>query len=241
MSGKKDAQYHPRVFTEFYATNIRSRRPPNKFKGKRIGYFIHAHCWSLFGQVEGLGLHNIKLAKLVKVCRKYWGPKNSWWGSCSDFTGPSITVDISRDLGESQNPLMISAIQQAIDSAKTACDDLPSGLRFLPLELMVLISEYICPMTDYTVDDVQNLRNMLLGFRWELPQWFWRVRLDENLFFELGKYKDSSSLDSIRLESRIRLNLMSFVADPKKLKDSGLANRERVLRQMRDLKEAYTR
>lgn len=234
MSGKKNARYHPREFTKFYAAYIRSRRQAKNYIGKTVGYFVHAHCWSLFGRVEGLGLNNVNLVKLVKVCRKYWGQKDSSWGICSDFVGPSIILSLSHGLGESQNPLIVPAIEQAIHSAETAFDDLSPDLSIFPLELMVLISEYVCPMADYTVDDVQNLRNMLLAFRWQLPKYFWRVRLDERLFFELAKFDENSSADW-----KLRLNLMSLVADPKKLEDSGLVNRERVLGIMRALKEAY--
>lgn len=79
-------------------------------------------------------------------------------------------------MGVSQGPLIVPAIQQAMTSTKTDYYHPTSGLGILPLELKVLISEFICPITDFTMSEVQNLRNMLLGFGWELPKWFWRVR-----------------------------------------------------------------
>jgi hypothetical protein len=97
---------------------------------------------------------------------------------------------------------------------------------------MVLISGYVCHITEYTVEDVQNLKNMLLGFGWELPVWFWRSRLDESLFFELEKPTDTSPVDW-----NLRLNLMSLVAGQIKPVPSGLVNRERVLGVMFALKK----
>lgn len=233
MSGKKNPQYHNQVFTQFYAANI--ERQPRVYKNKTIGYFIHAHCWALFGQVEGPGLNNINLAKLVQIYRNYWRD-NEWWGISPDFTGLSeLTLSLRCDLDVSQSPLVVPAIQEAINSAKAECYHPSSVFSILPLELVVLISEYACPITDYTVENVQNLGNMLSGFGWELPAWFWRVRLDESLFFELEKPTDTSSVDW-----KARLNLMSLVADRSRLVSSGLVNRERVLGIMVSLKKPET-
>jgi len=234
MSGKKNPQYHTQMFTQFYAASI--ERQPRAYKGKTIGYFIHAHCWALFDRVEGLGLNNANLAKLIRICRKYWRD-SSWWGISADFVGPSeLTLSLGYNLEVTHSPLIVPAIQQAMDSAKTECYHPSSRFSNIPLELMVLISEDVCPITDYTVNDVQNLRNMLLGFGWKLPEWFWRVRLDERLFFELGKSSESPSA-----YWKVRLNLMSLVADRSRLVSSGLVNRERVLGIMFALKEAYTK
>jgi hypothetical protein len=135
-----------------------------------------------------------------------------------------------------KSPLVVPAIQQAMASAKTDYSHPTSSLGILPLELRVLISEFICPITNYIMSDVQNLKNVLLGFGWELPKWFWRVRLDERLFFELGKYSEDPSADW-----KVRLELMSLVADRSRLGSSGLANRERILGIMLALRDAYTK
>jgi hypothetical protein len=60
------------------------------------------------------------------------------------------------------------------------------------MELTVLISEYVCP-EDYTLDDVEDMRNMLLAFQWNLPDWFWRRWFREDLFFELNILMKSTS------------------------------------------------
>ncbi|CRL26671.1 unnamed protein product [Penicillium camemberti] len=221
ITGNNNLGHHTQMFTQFYAADI--KRQPRRLKDKTIGFVIHAHCWTLFDQVGGLGFNNTELAKLVRICRKYWR-ESEWWGLSS-----------GHPLGVSQSPLIVPAIQQAIASTKTDYYHPTSGLGILPLELRVLISEFICPITDYTMSDVQNLRNMLLGFGWELPKWFWRVRLDERLFFEL-KYSEDTSADW-----KLRLELMSLVADRSRLGSSGLANRERIIGIMLALRDAYTK
>jgi hypothetical protein len=232
ISGKKNSQYDDRMFTQFYAASIENQ--PRKYDGKTIGYFIHAHCWALLGRVEGLGPNNPNLAKLIQICREYW-QSSRWWGICSPYVPPSELISSSRyNLDVSENPLIVPAIQQAMDYAKIECYHPSPRFSILPLELMILISEYICPITDYTVDDVQNLRNILLGFGWELPRWFWRVRLDDDLFFEWKKSSESPSADWI-----VRLNLMSLTAERGNAVSSGLGNRERLLGIISSLNEAY--
>lgn len=237
IRGKKNSRYDDRVFIEFYAAD--KSRQPRQLKNKTIGFAVHAHCSSLLGQVEGLDLHSVNLVKLVRVCRKYWRDHRFDWDLSSNYTDlyeiesslPSHWKPHYIDV--SQSPLTVPAIQQAMDSiAKTGCNDISSRLNILPLELMILIAEYVCPVTHYTVEDVRALRNMLLVFRWELPKSFWRERLNECLFFEL---KGKSSWT----EWKLRLALMSIIAGPKTLESSGLVNRDRVLRILRDLKEAY--
>ncbi|KAJ5835664.1 hypothetical protein N7447_001690 [Penicillium robsamsonii] len=221
ITGKKNPDYHTQMFTQFYAADI--KRQPKTLKDKTIGFVIHAHCWALFDRVEGLRFNNTNLAKLVRICRRYWR-ESKRWGMSGDV--PNV----------SQSPLIVPAILQAMASAEADYYHPTSSLGILPLELRVLISEFVCPITDYTMSDVQNLRNMLLGFGWKLPKWFWRVRVDERLFFELGKYSENPSVDW-----KVRLEFMSLTADRTRLGSSGLANRERILGIMLALRDAYTK
>ncbi|KAJ5530326.1 hypothetical protein N7527_003719 [Penicillium freii] len=73
VGGRRINRYEDHDFTEFNAANI--GRQPSHYKGKLFGYIIHAHCWVLFGRIEGLKLKEAKLAKLVQVCRNYWRKK----------------------------------------------------------------------------------------------------------------------------------------------------------------------
>lgn len=113
-------------FTEFYGTSI--GRQPSQYKGKVVGYIIHASCWVLFNQVEGLKLKEAKLAKLVQVCRKHWR-KNTMWRLYDNnvrFVQPLqdlLQYEYGCDIY--QNPL-VPKFQQALD-----CADVES-LEYLP-------------------------------------------------------------------------------------------------------------
>jgi hypothetical protein len=76
ITGKKNPDYNTEMFTQFYAADI--KRQPGRLKGKTIGFVIHAHCWALFDRVEGLGFNNTNLAKLVRICRRYWRESELW-------------------------------------------------------------------------------------------------------------------------------------------------------------------
>jgi hypothetical protein len=78
ITGRQNSRYDTHMFTQFYATHL--KRQPEGLKGKSIGFVIHAHCWALFDQVEDLGLKNTDLAKLVRICRKYWRENDEGWG-----------------------------------------------------------------------------------------------------------------------------------------------------------------
>ena len=223
ITGEKKTDRHSPMFTQFYAADVENQ--PTRLKGKTIGFVIHAHCWVLLDRSEGLGFNHTNLVQLIRVYRKYWR-KNNLWGISADY--PEWNV--------SQSPLIVPAIQQAIVSAKTAYYHTTSGLGILPLELRVLISEFLCPIADYSMNDVQNLKNMLLGLGWELPKSFWRVRLDERLFFELREYSEDPSADW-----KVRLELMSLVADKRWFVSTGLLNRERILGIMGDLRDVYSK
>ncbi|KAJ5396316.1 uncharacterized protein N7487_010619 [Penicillium crustosum] len=234
-------QYDNLSFTEFYAANI--GRQPSQYKGKLLGYLVHAHCWVLFGRVEGLKLKEAKLAKLVQVCRKYWRNNKLWQLADYDvrFIEPrQVLSEFEHDFAIYQNPLVVSEVQKAMNCAgieglrESRSRHLPSHFRSIPLEVAVLIAEWVCPIK-YTLDDIKNTGNMLLVFEWKLPDWFWRGRLDERLFIELDKLKKARSPVSWQL----RLNLMCLIVDRARFSSNGLASRERVLGVILDLEEAY--
>ena len=119
-----------------------------------------AHCWVLFGRVEGLKLNEAKLARLIQVCRKYWN-SDKWdiYGINLGHAAPwsEHGYDIH------QSPLVMPAIQKAIDSAKierlrgsnVEFHRLPSHFKNIPLEVAILITECVCPVK-YTVDDIKD-------------------------------------------------------------------------------------
>lgn len=212
------------MFTEFYAADY--KRKPSGLKGKTIGFVVHAHCWTMFDHIDGIeGINNIDLAKLVRGCREHWWESQGRWGtSIFTFAIPRLFI--------------MPGIQEVMIRAKTenyqptSC----SSFDILPYELRVLICDFICPITDYTVSDVRNLRSLLSGFGWELPKGFWRVRLDEPFFFELKHYEKEQSADS---KTRIEFMRLVPMRNRKSLNYRGLVVFGQIPGIMRALGTAY--
>jgi hypothetical protein len=225
-------------FTSFYAADI--GRQLDQLQGKKIGYIVHAHCWVLFERVLGTKLTQHNLTKLIPTCRKYWR-KNELWGLDDDnisWVEPTqflSTLELGYDIY--QNPLVIPAVQKAIEVAKVEAERPNFCFRKIsfPLEISLLISEWVCPV-NHTGNDIKNIKNMLLTFQWKLPESFWRVRLNEDIFIELDELKKAESPVDWQV---LRLCLMSLVSDRKWYFSSGLGNRERVLGIMVEIKKAY--
>lgn len=226
IGGRKYARYDKQVFTEVYAAKM--GRQPSRFKGKPLGFIIHAHCWVLFGRALGAMPTEIKLRKFIQSSRNHWRKEkldglydcNVGWVKPKEALSE---VEFGCDIY--QNPVVIPALQEAIARAET-CHSMYPCLSKLPIEIAVLVSEWVCPV-DYTLDDIENLRNMLSAFQWTLPDWFWRRRLRENLFFELDILRKSSSPVNWQM---LRLDLMCLVSNRTWYTTRGLANRERILR-----------
>lgn len=237
IGGKQNAQCHYKAFTQFYDGD--SRKPPRVllFEDKPIGYFVHTHCWELLGRVEGPGLKNMNLAELVQTYQNYWTRDSRWAGIDTYSVNPLMSRLSIRSLtGKMKvpgSPLWVPEIQEAIKSAEAEGYRPPSVFDIIPSELVIEIAEHVCPVGVYTLENVQDLGNMLLGFGWVLPAWFWRQRLDESFFFELEKIPDTSSAAAWKA----RLNLMCLAEDPNSMLISGLVNRERLLRIMLFLKK----
>lgn len=235
IGGKEKAPYDEREFTPFYAARF-NRRPP-QYRGKLLGFIVHASCWVLFGRVLEPGLTGIKPAKFVRASRRYW--RDNQLEAIYDYNvnsgeprQPLLELDYECDIF--QNPL-VPTLQKAIDHAKNEKQSLHPCFDKIPLEIVIMISEWVCPI-EHTEDDIQNMRNTLLAFHWKLPDWFWRVRLDEVLLLELSMVKDATAL--LNSQSH-KLDLMSLALNPTWYNSSGLANRKRVLGIMVGIKKAY--
>ncbi|KAJ5681247.1 hypothetical protein N7536_012386 [Penicillium majusculum] len=152
VDGRRINQYDDPGFTQFYAANI--GRLPSQYKGKLLGYLIHAHCWVLFGRVEGLKLKETKLAKLVQVCRKHWHWRNNKLWRLEDynveFIEPrQVLSEFEYGFDIYQNPLVVPEVQKAMNCAhvkslqKLRSRHLPSHFSSIPLEIAVLIAEWV--------------------------------------------------------------------------------------------------
>ncbi|CAG7934843.1 unnamed protein product [Penicillium nalgiovense] len=111
----------------------------------------------------------------------------------------------------------------------------PPRCSHVPLEVATMIAEWTCPIY-YTPADMKNTRNMLSAWQWTLPDWFWKVRLKEELFIELNSLRESNH--SIDWQA-LRLDLMALVSDRVWYVSSGLPNRERVIGFMTAIKSNF--
>jgi hypothetical protein len=213
-------------------------RQPVEHKGKRLGFIIHAHCWVLVSQAMKIPPTEIKLEKFIKACRSHWRKSrletlvdyNLRWSVTTPVTRPNQAIpELDFECDIYQNPVIIPALQKVIIHAIKRPFTTTSWVYYnrLPTEITLLISEWVCP-TDYTSDDVRNMRNILLAFRWDLPDWFWLRRLPEDFFFELDTLRKSSSPPPPRMNLQIlRLDVMRLTFR-KRNPHCGLANRQRI-------------
>ena len=179
----------------------------------------------------------IKLEKFIKACRSHW--RKSKLGILIDYNmymhvrKPNQAIpELEHECDIYQNPVIIPALQEAIVHASKRPLTTTFRVYFnkLPTEVNFLISEWVCPV-DYTSDDVRNIRNMLLAFGWDLPDWFWLRRLSEDFFFELDILRKSSSPPPSRMNLQLlRLDVIRLTLDRTWYPHCGLANRQRILR-----------
>lgn len=206
-------------------------------KGKRLGFIIHAHCWVLFSRAIKISPTEIKLEKFIKACRSHWRKSKLEilvdYNASLSMSRPNQAIqELEFECDIYQNPVIIPALQEVIIHAIERPFATTSRVYFnkLPTEVNFLISEWVCPI-DYTSDNVRNMRNMLLAFRWDLPDWFWLRRLSEDFFFELDILRKSSSPPPSQMNLQIlRLDVMRLTFDRTWYPHCGLANRQRIHR-----------
>ncbi|KAJ5869728.1 hypothetical protein N7455_004669 [Penicillium solitum] len=73
---KRNLQYDDGTFAQFYAASI--KRQPSCFKGKNVGFVVHAHCWALFDHIISTTLVEKKFEKFVRAARKYCRDHKAW-------------------------------------------------------------------------------------------------------------------------------------------------------------------
>jgi hypothetical protein len=111
-------------------------------------------------------------------------------------------------------------------------------MNTLPLDIATLIADEICPPT-YNEWQAANLRNLLSVFEWELPEFFWRRRVDEEAFFELQDIRKSNTDTHVDWKV-LRLELMQLHGDRLKY-HSGLELRKHALKNLREVMSAYAK
>ncbi|CAI7677864.1 unnamed protein product [Penicillium manginii] len=225
-------EYDDKTFTHFRPAGWWMH--PNLHKDKNMGYVFHYYCWNILGHLAGKELIEKELDKVVEAARKYWQIHHQGYKYADvDTLNRAQIEEVSYLRCEEYpfgcdiyvNPWIIPELQDKIRLAKNMVETRKSSyLNRLPLEISLLVAEIICPVI-YTQSDVQNLRNMLSLFVLNLPDTFWRSRLQSNrdLFFEV----DLLETDSVDWQL-LWLELMGLLSD-KWYSSSGLAHREKLL------------
>lgn len=249
---KRVAQYNNALFTRFYQADVVLHKQPRRYRDKNIGYMFHSHCWEVLGHLLGHEVIEKKLDKVVRAVRQYWYkrcprhmklPRDGTLGildvnlfsrahedgevAYAKYQAYAFGCDIHI------SPWVVPEVQNIINLARAQRTDWKSShFNKLPLEICLLVLEDICPL-DFTQCDVQCTRNMLSVFALDVPESFWRSRLQTNrdLFFEVDCVRDHDSLDW----QYLWLGLMDLLADHTWFVSSGLATRKRALRSIKPI------
>lgn len=246
------AHYNNALFMGYYQGNARARIQPRRYRDKNIGYLFHSHCWEVLGHLLGHEVIEKKLGKVIRSVRKYWFKRTlrymelssdemlGTWDMDSFFRAHVYDEVAYAKYQEYAfgcdihiSPWVVPEVQNIINLARAQRTDWKSShFNKLPLEICLLVLEDICPL-DFTQCDVQCTRNMLSVFALDVPEFFWRSRLQTNrdLFFEVDCITDHDSLDW----QYLWLGLMDLLADHTWFISSGLATRKRALRSIKPI------
>ncbi|KAJ5746191.1 hypothetical protein N7520_011373 [Penicillium odoratum] len=229
-SRKRVAQYDNALFTEFDEANIHEAPPSRRYRDRNIGYMFHVHCWEVLGHLLGHEVIEKNLVKVISAVRQYWYWRTPRYMELSmDERLGVMDMDTSFRANEwdkvayakypeyahgcdiHRSPWVVPEVQNIIKLARAQRRDRKSpDLNKLPLEICLLVLDIICPL-DFTQRDVQSTSNMLSVFVLNVPEFFWRSRLQANhdLFFEVDCVRDHDSLDW----QCLWLGLMDLLAD----------------------------
>ncbi|KAJ5392195.1 hypothetical protein N7509_007685 [Penicillium cosmopolitanum] len=145
------------------------------------------------------------------------------------------------------SPLVIPSIGLTICSAKRAAatrkaqtfsSPIPTShpLVQLPLDIILLIADQICPVKDHITSDVVDFQNIISASGWLLSEGFWRQRMDEEIFFELEDIpKAKACIDWQALQ------LLLMHLSVRKLGRDGLELRRRLFETSRELVSLYVK
>jgi hypothetical protein len=204
-----------------------------------MGSVFHYYCWEILGHLAGKELIEKTLGQVVQASMLYWQTHKGWYITDVDTTFRAQLDGVSYMRYENYfygcdifvNPWIIPELQNTIQLAQDMVGKRKSSyLNRLPFEISFLVAETICPII-YTQSDVQNMRNMLSVFALNLPDAFWRSRLQSkrDLLFEVDLL-ETHSVDW----QLLWLGLMGLLSD-KWYNSSGLAHRERLLGPIREI------
>ncbi|CAI7579828.1 unnamed protein product [Penicillium pancosmium] len=248
-------------FRQFFLAGVEDRHSKN-YKGKNMGFPFHAHCWEILRHLLGKDTIEKRPGAIVQAAREYWRSGNIeyapiwgidhtmdlWQGGTRPVEdSPAGSLRLSwgllyqKGINVYLSPWIVPEIQKAIklarDQRAQASLTKSSYLGRLPIEVFLLVIEIICPFK-YTRIDISNVRNLLCVFDLEVPECFWKSRVQphRHLFFELDLFEEED-YDSLGWQF-LWLGFMDLVADTRdweEAESSGLTNRGRVLEQIQGI------
>ncbi|XHG06785.1 hypothetical protein AWENTII_009965 [Aspergillus wentii] len=209
------------------------------------GYVLHERCWWLAKRLIGASVleRNLNLFAAVLHDRRddilasgSFGPSEG-----SFYVREIMTVGAKRFLRNPQrymrkhmniledpryfhgrDPVNITEIRDLVDEARRRLMMLPkAALISAPIDVQCLIADCI--------DSQRDLNNMLVAFRWQLPDAYWRGRFPEDIIFEYDGFKNEQ-IDWQYLSRGVEQLLKTC---------QGLRNRRRILRLLDGIKKAF--
>ncbi|KAJ5975342.1 hypothetical protein N7481_009049 [Penicillium waksmanii] len=232
---------HDPAFTHFRLRGIRDAMPEQQ-TSPGTGYLLHAHCWVLLGRQIcdpiQTKLETLDLKQLVHTARSMRVADKPSWIFRADRS-PANPLVIPRiqniiALAERAVKLTRKARTSAVQSIQESHPSHP--MNGVPMDIALLIAEDIC-RPDCNSWEATNLRNLLSVFEWELPESFWRRRVNEDVFFELKEIRKSNTQVNWQL---LRLELMQLHGYPLNYR-TGLRVRIQVLQTLKELMSAYAK
>jgi hypothetical protein len=106
----------------------------------------------------------------------------------------------------------------------------------LPLDLAVTIVDLVYETQPHCQQRIDDIRNLLEAFRWNLPNTYWQARCNKQLLFELDDLiKAGTAVDW----SGLCLGIEELLLDGDWYCNSGLNNRGRTLKLLSGIKKNF--
>ncbi|KAJ5108970.1 hypothetical protein N7456_005645 [Penicillium angulare] len=212
---------------------------------------FHAHCWEVLAHLLGKEYIEKRPGQLVRAAKEYQRSKRLKYGtSIANHENPYFWQIYdpkkvmhtknheTQKCDDFRSPWIVPEVQRAIESARRGmvkARNMNSYLTRLPLEIVLLVVEILCP-SEYTRFDIENTQNMISAFALDLPRSYWKRRLQSYrpLFFELDLLTEADS-DALDWQILV-LKLMGLLKDKDGYICSGLQGRHRLLKPIQRIK-----
>lgn len=246
--GDSKSPYNSLQYTQFYPAPASKDYPHPHHADKNAGHLFHAHCWKFFIFLLGEQVTDETIGNVVQAAKQYWkpgiprferSPYRPWdigdddvrfWAHQEDGVEYAKYEKYVYGCDIYRSPWVVPEVQESIRTARSHRQNGKQKSSYfdtrIPPEILLMMMEIICPL-EYTQENVQDMRNLLSVFSWDIPKSFWerRLKLDIHMLPELDL------LEKVDLESLdwqlLGLSLMDLRSDPF-WPSSGLANRQRV-------------